>query len=156
LMKSEFGEYNKQAGEDYRSAMKGLVGHKGRVNIALGEMLNTQLLALEGVEQKNDQIKLVSAEVDRQMHAMYKLWPTNYIAYDLLNGGNKYSNHYNRIQRITFGNYLRGRVIKLMVSRRKILKADSFSKQAREVLLRMYANPVMNKLEAEHTDPLGE
>lgn len=155
LVKSEFGEYNKQSGEDYRSAMKGLTGHKGRVNIALGGLLNKQLDALEQVDQKNEQIKLVSAEVDRQMHAMYKLWPTNYIAYDLLNGGNTYSEHYNRIQRITFGNYLRGRVIKLMVSRRKILKADSFMKQAREVLLKMYANPVLNKIEADELKPLG-
>lgn len=156
LMKEEFGSYEKEAGEDYQSAMKGLTGHKGRINIAVGEGLTQRLGALENVDQRNEQVRLLSAEIDRQMHSRYKLWPTNYIAYDLLNGGNEFSEHYNRIQRITFSNYLRGRVIKLMVNRRKILKSEAFRKQAREVLLSMYANPVKNKLEADKLRPLGE
>ena len=105
LMKEEFGSYEKEAGEDYQSAMKGLTGHKGRINIAVGEGLTQRLGALENVDQRNEQVRLLSAEIDRQMHSRYKLWPTNYIAYDLLNGGNEFSEHYNRIQRITFSNY---------------------------------------------------
>ncbi|MEO0403467.1 MAG: 1-acyl-sn-glycerol-3-phosphate acyltransferase [Bacteroidota bacterium] len=150
LMIEEFGEYTKEDGEDYRSAMKGITGHKGRVNIALGKVLNEDLKALEKVDNKNDQIRLLSNEIDRQIHSIYRLWPTNYIAYDLLNGNNEFTGEYNRIQRIAFSNYLRGRVLKLAVSRRKILKGEAFRKQARQVLLTMYANPVKNWIESKN------
>lgn len=149
LMIKEHGEYLKEDGEDYRSALKGITGHKGRVNIALGNVLNRRLEQIKAIENKNEKVRALSHLIDQEMHQLYRLWPTNYIAYDLLYGENKFSHEYSRIQRITFSNYLRGRVLKLALAKKKLLKNEGFSKQVREVLLRMYANPVINKLQAK-------
>ena len=83
------------------------------------------------------------------MHEMYKLWPTNYIAYDLLTGKREFAQHYSGIQRIAFRNYIRGKALQLLLNRKGILKREGFMKQAREVLLQMYANPVINYREAK-------
>lgn len=148
IITKEHGEYEKSKGEDYKSAMKGITGHKGRVNIAVGKVLDDDLAELEHCKNKNEKLKLLSHEIDRRMHLLYKLWPTNYIAYDVLKGESTYSDEYSRIQKITFRNYIRGRVLKLALARKKIANVDSFAKQARETLLQMYANPVINREEA--------
>ena len=149
LMIKEHGEYQKQDGEDYRSALKGITGHKGRVNIALGNVLNRRLDSIKTIENKNEKVRVLSNLIDQEMHLLYRLWPTNYIAYDILTGENTYSHEYTRIQRITFNNYLRGRTLKLALTKKKLLKNEGFTKQVREVMLKMYANPVINKRKAE-------
>ncbi len=145
----EHGEYQKQAGEDYQSALKGITGHKGRVNITLGNRLHRSLKRLPADVPKNEQFRLLSQEIDRRMHKMYKLWPTNFIAYDLLYGTRTYASEYTTIQKVAFKNYLRGRTLQLFVNRKSsLLKREGYIRQAREVLLQMYANPVINQREA--------
>lgn len=144
LVTREGGVYEKKKGEDYHSMLKGLTGHKGRINIAVGSKLEQCLDELPLDKPRNEQIRILSAEIDKRMHEMYKLWPTNYIAYDLLNGTREYSEHYSGIQRIAFRNYIRGKALQLLLARKGILKREGFMKQAREVLLQMYANPVTN------------
>lgn len=153
IITKEHGAYEKTKGEDYKSAMKGITGHKGRVNIAVGKVLDDGLAELQHCKNKNEKLKLLSLEIDRRMHLLYKLWPTNYIAYDVLKGESTYSDEYSRIQKITFRNYIRGRVLKLALARKKIVNVDSFAKQARETLLQMYANPVINREEARGLMP---
>ena len=146
----EHGHYSKKEGEDYISAMAGITGHKGRVNISVGQKLSRSLERLPQDAPKNEQYKLLSQEIDRRMHLMYKLWPTNYIAYDLLFGTREYTDKYTGLQKVAFRNYLRGRILKLLLWRKKggILKREGFMRQAREVLLQMYANPVVNQRDA--------
>ncbi len=145
----ENGVYEKQPGEDYRSALKGITGHKGRVNIAVGTKLHSTLKRLPENLPKNEQFRLLSHEIDRRMHLMYKLWPTNYIAHDLLTGTRDYAHLYSGIQKIAFGNYLRGRALQMGLAKKVLLKREGYTKQAREVLLHMYANPVFNHKQAD-------
>jgi len=150
----EHGKYEKRPGEDYRSALKGITGHKGRVNITIGNKLRSSLDRLPVDISKNEQFRLLSQEIDRRMHLRYRLWPTNYIAFDLLNGTKEYTDQYTPIQRIAFRNYLRGRVLQLMINRKAgMLKREGYMRQAREILLQMYANPVINQREAS-PDPI--
>lgn len=142
------GTYQKKPGEDYHSMLKGLTGHKGGINIAVGTKLQNSLESLPLDKPRNEQIRILSAEIDKRMHEMYKLWPTNYIAYDLLTGKREFAQHYSGIQRIAFRNYIRGKALQLLLNRKGILKREGFMKQAREVLLQMYANPVINFREA--------
>jgi hypothetical protein len=143
------GTYRKKPGEDYKSMLAGIQGHKGRVNIAVGEPIDDILMATEHIANRNDRIREIAGRIDLRLHAIFKLWPTNMIAYDLLNGTSEYKSHYTNIQRITFSNYLRGRVIRLAIKRRKVgLAKEGFMGQIREILLRMYANPVINHKEA--------
>jgi hypothetical protein len=149
LQMREFGVYDKQPGEDYRSALKGITGHKGRVNITIGNKLRTSLERLPSELPKNEQFRLLSAEIDRRMHLRYRLWPTNYIAYDLLHGSKTYSDEYTGIQKVAFRNYLRGRVLQLAINYKGgLLKRERYMRQAREIMLQMYANPVINQRDA--------
>lgn len=146
----QYGAYKKQEGEDYKSMLKGLLGHKGRVNIAVGSLMTEAIDGLSGISNKNDFLKQLSLLVDKEMHELYKLWPTNYIAHDLLNGTKDYKAYYTSIQRITFRNYIRGRVLKMMMARKKLgHQKEGFMKQVRETLLQMYANPVINREKAD-------
>lgn len=140
------GSYTKQKGEDFHSMLTGLTGHKGRVNIAVGRELDFAIERMRQIQNKNEKIKMLGDAIDEEMYRIYKLWPTNYIAYDLLHGTREFKNQYSNIQRIAFLNYVRGRVIKLSLGRSKTgLPKEDFSKNAREILLQMYANPVVNK-----------
>lgn len=142
------GKHEKHPKEDFRSMMLGVTGHKGKVNIAVGEPL-TDLARFMGDGPKNDQLRNLAAAIDAAMHREYRLWPSNYVAYDLLHGTRKFRHAYTPLQKITFRNYLRQRILKLMMMRRKLgHQREGYQKQVREILLQMYANPVVNQLES--------
>jgi len=142
------GNYEKKNGEDFHSMLTGLTGHKGRVNIAVGNGLEPVIDSLRSVLNKNEKFRLLTQAIDSEMHRIYKLWPTNYIAYDLLFGGRTYTDQYSHIQKIAFSNHIRSHVLRLGINRRKSgLPRENFSKITREILLQMYANPVINKRE---------
>lgn len=148
------GVYVKKKGEDFASMMKGVTGHKGGVNISVGNVLSKIYDDIEAIENRNDKIRAFTAAVDSRMHELYKLWPTNYIAYDWLHGERKYRSHYTPIQRAAFRNYVRGRVLKLAMARKKLgHKREGFMKTVRETLLQMYANPVINKEKVGESAP---
>lgn len=149
MAKNVNGTYEKHPLEDYKSMMTGLKGHKGRVNITLCPAINGKLKELKKIENKNDKIKELASYIDKEMHKNYKLWPSNYIAYDLLYSTREFSNEYNRIQRIAFRRFMTQAILKLMVVRKKLnIPREGYQKMARETLLQMYANPVVNYREA--------
>ena len=144
------GSYEKEAGEDYKSMLKGLTGHKGRVHIAVGSLLNEEIDQLEAIQNKNDKIRHLAQVVDRQMHEIYRLWPTNYIAYDLLNGTRRFAHKYTNLEKFAFRNYITGRVISFFLARASLVtQKEGIRKQVRELFLQMYANPVINRVEAD-------
>mgnify|MGYP006094198671 FL=1 len=143
------GSYEKHPLEDYKSMTVGLKGHKGKVNITVCPTITEKIYDLKKIDNKNDKIKELAAHIDQEMHKHFKLWPTNFMAYDLLHGGREFSNEYNPIQRIAFRRYMTQAVLKLVVVRKKLkLPREGFQKMAREVLLQMYAFPVQNWKEA--------
>lgn len=148
LHKRIYGSYEKQPNEDFYSMITGITGHKGRVHIAVGRELTETYKLMETITNKNEKIRVLSEAINHQMYEIYKLWPTNYIAYDMLHGRKEFRDKYSRIQQITFSNYIRGQVIKLSLSRKKLgLPKENLNASAREILLQMYANPVINFLE---------
>lgn len=148
LHKKFYGKYEKQKNEDFYSMITGITGHKGRVHITVGRELTETYKLMETITNKNEKIRILSEAINHQMYEIYKLWPTNYIAYDMLHGKKDFRDKYSRIQQITFSNYIRGQVIKLSLSRKKLgLPKENLNASAREILLQMYANPVINHLE---------
>ncbi|MFN5091756.1 MAG: 1-acyl-sn-glycerol-3-phosphate acyltransferase [Bacteroidota bacterium] len=141
----QFGEYEKKSGEDFLSMLKGITGHKGHVNITMGKALNSDIEHMRSIVNKNEKYRYLTAAIDKQMHQIYHLWPTNYIAYDLLNGTKDFKDHYSQIQKIAFGNYIRANAFKLSLNRKKTkLPKENFLSVAKEIMLQMYANPVVN------------
>ena len=146
----QFGKYEKKPGEDFHSMVTGLTGHKGRINISVGMPLDDVYERMSAISNKNEKFKLLSEAIDDEMHRIYHLWPNNYIAYDQLHGTREYKDKYSNIQRIAFVNYIRGHVLKLALSRKRLgLPAENFNTIAKEILLQMYANPVINKRNLE-------
>jgi 1-acyl-sn-glycerol-3-phosphate acyltransferase len=139
------GSYEKKPGEDFKSMLRGITGHKGRVNIAVGPSLDEAINSLRFIQNKNEKFRQLTQAIDNEMHRIYKLWPTNYIAYDLLYSSKEFKDQYSNIQKIAFHNYIRASVVKLGMLRRKTgLPKENFTKNAREILLNMYAKPVEN------------
>lgn len=150
-----FGKYEKKPLEDFHSMLTGITGHKGRVNITVGNEMTDAIERMKQISNKNEKIRLLGESIDQEMYRIYKLWPTNYIAYDLLNGGREYKEHYSNIQRIAFVNYVRGHVLKLALGRKKSgLPSENFNSNTREILLQMYANPVINRISLEKTNSM--
>ena len=65
--------YTKDPFEDLDSIQKGFVDYKGRIQITFGEP----------VTDKYENADLLAAEIDRQIHLYYQLFPTNIIAWKM-------------------------------------------------------------------------
>lgn len=132
MAKANNEEYVKGRNEDYRSIMTGLQGQKGRIHIALSAPLDEELDELKKLSNVNKQIRGVGEIIDRNIHANYKLWPSNYMAYDQLHKTDKYSDKYTEEDLVKFKRRLKKRLGK-------------FDDQlAVSKFLKMYATPVMN------------
>ncbi|WP_224487698.1 1-acyl-sn-glycerol-3-phosphate acyltransferase [Robertkochia flava] len=128
-------EYVKSENEDFNSILKGATGQKKRIHIAASKPLSAELdaIAASGAPV-NKQFQMLSDLIDEKIHGHYKLWPSNYIAYDLLCGSKKFADKYTEKEERQFQ-----RRIKRRVDEGDPLELASF--------LKMYANPVINKLE---------
>lgn len=128
-------EYKKSANEDFNSIMQGAMGQKGRIQINAGEVFTKADFA--EIRKKelsiNDQLKEVATLIDRAIYRNYKLWPSNYIAYDLLKNGDKFADEYTEKEKRQF-------------DRRISRRVDVKNPLALNSYLLMYANPVINKM----------
>lgn len=133
--------YVKGPKEDLMSILEGITGDKGRIHLAFGKPLNPYIekLAGEGLS-KNDMIEKVAEEIDRQVYADYKLWPNNYIAFDMLHNSGKYKDQYSDEEQRIFTEDMNKRVGELE-------QLDSSA--IKDLFLQMYARPVMNKEESK-------
>ena len=126
-------KYEKQKGEDYNSILTGLTGYKGRIHLSVGKPLNEELNQLVDFTSPNDKLKELGEIIDQRVYGQYKLWPTNHIAFDLLNGVTA-SPNYSDKEKAAF--------MTRMEKQLKILGLNS--EEDRYFLLNMYANPVKN------------
>lgn len=126
--------YIKSANEDFKSILKGALGNKGRIHIAAGKPVSAKVLeAIEmGAGSVNEQLQNITAHLDGRIHHNYKLWPANYIAFDLLNNSNMFEEEYTLKQKRQFERRLTRRV-----DFKNALEVNSY--------LLMYANPVINQ-----------
>ncbi|WP_298824433.1 1-acyl-sn-glycerol-3-phosphate acyltransferase [uncultured Capnocytophaga sp.] len=127
-------EYVKKENEDYNNIVQGLVGQKGCVHISVGRPLYEELdVIAEQEEHTNRQIQTLVELMDNRIHSQYKLFASNYIAYDLLNDMERFSDKYTEKELRQFERRLENR-------------SNSEGNISRKKFLEMYANPVINKL----------
>ena len=126
--------YIKEKNEDFITLLSGIIGQKKRIHIHIGEILNSEIDEISSIERNpNKQIQLLTQKVDDSILKSYKLWPTNYIAYDILNNTNQFEKEYTIEEKQLF-------------QRRLELRIDDNSSVLKEGFLAMYANPVVNKM----------
>ena len=130
--------YIKEKNEDFMTLLSGIMGQKKHIHIHVGDVLHSELdLIHSEFDNANKQIQALAQTIDDSILTSYKLWPTNYIAYDLLHGTNTYSNQYTDIEKAVFARRLEKRI-------------DAQSEFEVQGILAMYANPVVNKRKYEH------
>lgn len=130
--------YIKEKNEDFMTLISGIMGQKKRIHIQVGDILEKELDVIkEENDNQNKQIQALAQVIDDSILASYKLWPTNYIAYDLLNETNRFATHYTEKEKGLF-------------ERRLEMRIDIENKVMREGFLAMYANPVVNKMKYEN------
>jgi hypothetical protein len=126
--------YIKEKNEDFMTLLSGVMGQKKRIHIHIGDVLNTEIDEIkEEFNNGNKQIQALAQVIDDSVIQNYKLWPTNYVAYDILNKTDTYSHLYTAEQKSLF-------------ERRLEMRIDAENPVALQGLLDMYANPVVNKL----------
>jgi 1-acyl-sn-glycerol-3-phosphate acyltransferase len=130
--------YIKEKNEDFMTLISGIMGQKKRIHIHVGDVLEKELDSItEENDNQNKRIQALAQVIDDSILNSYKLWPTNYIAYDLLNDTNRFAAHYTEKEKNLF-------------ERRLEMRIDGDNKILREGFLAMYANPVVNKMKYEN------
>jgi len=134
MAKSRNEEYIKDPGEDFKTMLSGVLGQKKRIHIHAGDVLETEFDDIvTKIDNKNKQLQAISQIIDDSIIQNYKLWPTNFIAYDLLHETNQYSENYSENEKMLF-------------ERRMEMRIDISDADMKKSFLAMYANPVINKI----------
>lgn len=126
--------YVKSANEDFISILKGAMGNKGRIHISAGDIFDFEKLnaLFEDETPINDQLQKIASAIDEDIYKNYKLWPSNYIATDILRDNSEYAEFYSEKEKRQF-------------ERRLSKRIDETDPLAKSSYLLMYANPVFNK-----------
>ena len=141
-MKRDNPEHKKSQADDLTNMKTGIFGYKGRVHYQAAECMNDFIAALPTDMPKNDFYGAIAKEIDRRIHSNYKLFPGNFVAVDLLQGGNTYADYDTEIEKATFEQYIAGQLQKIEMPE----KDEDF---LRTKILEMYANPALNQLAAK-------
>ncbi|MFP4546946.1 MAG: 1-acyl-sn-glycerol-3-phosphate acyltransferase [Fidelibacterota bacterium] len=128
LYKKEEGEFKKGPKSDLYSMLTGIRQYKGNVHIAIGKTLTGEIEKLDSSLQKNDFFKAVTELIDENIYHQYRLWNTNYIAWDIKNDSCRYRDNYTPEEKENFIAYLD--------------KTSEKISPIRDYLLAMYAGPV--------------
>lgn len=126
--------YIKEKNEDFNTLLSGIIGQKKRIHIHVGDIINEEIEAIkQGNDNANKQIQALAQVIDDSILQSYNLWPTNFIAYDLLHSTSSFSSKYTDKEKQLF-------------ERRLELRINAEDAKIKESFLAMYANPVINKL----------
>jgi len=134
-IRNKNNEYTKTSLEDLKSMGMGLMNPKGKVNLYCCKPLNCYIDEIKKVDNKNEQAVIIADFIDKKIHENYQLFKTNYIAYDLLTGSDKYAERYTREECEAFQAYVDEKLENEFVDRA----------EHRRLFYELYANPVINK-----------
>lgn len=131
-------KYVKAEGEDLNSILTGIMQPKGRVHIQFNEPVTVQEIEAAAQLDKNERFKALGTVMDRKILANFKLWPNNYIAFDMLNEGGRFADKYTADEKAAFEGYMAGKLSKAGI------EADM--DELKGIFLAIYANPVVSSL----------
>jgi hypothetical protein len=137
FMKSQNGSYQKAEGEDVRSMQLGIVRPKGNVHFHFSEPLSKE--SIQNAFQsgnRNEAMKLIAEEIDKEIIKNYQLFPNNFIAFDLVNHSETFIQQYTLSDKEVFERYLNEELDQLKGDR-DALKIH---------LLHIYMNPLIRKM----------
>lgn len=130
-------KYVKAPGEDIASILFGVREWKGNVHISIGRPLTDAEIAFAALCDKHDRYQYIRHAVDMRVIEGYRLWKTNFIAYDILNHTRQYRDRYTPEERKAFVEYMNGRL--------DMVEPEIDRDELRYIFLSIYANPIVSK-----------
>ena len=116
--------------------MTGIRQQKGHIHLEIGSPLTPEEIHEAAQCEKNDRYQEIRHAVDRRIIAGYRLWKTNYMAHDLLNGKSEFldEGRYDARELADFMQYMA----------HKLGKLERWLDQVelRRIFLGIYAGPV--------------
>lgn len=138
--KRDNAAFRKSQTDDLQNMQTGIFGHKGHVRYRTAPCINEWLNELAALP-KAEFFGAVARRMDREIHRSYELYPGNYVAADMLQGGSAFAAHYSATDQKRFEDYLDSRLALVGLPRPDV-------PFLRRCILTMYANPLLNQLKA--------
>lgn len=130
-------KYVKQPGEDTHSILTGVTQEKGGIAFTFCPALSEADIASCASNGKIDRIKALATMLDDRICSHYRLWDTNFIAYDLLEGSRDNADKYTEEARLAFVQRME-KGLSGIVEKDPDMDMD----ELKEIFLAIYANPV--------------
>lgn len=131
--------WKKTALDDVNSMRTGIMGYKGEVHYHCAPCIDGFLDNLSPDIPKTKVFDVIAEHIDKEIFKNYRLYPSNYIALDILEGNEAHAGRYTAEDKAAFEKYLQGQIARIDIPN----KDEAF---LRERMLTMYANPARNSL----------
>lgn len=127
--------YQKTGKDDLLSMVSGLKNQKGRIHIQFGKQIDREVLHHIADETvMNERLRMLAEQIDKEIYRNYKLFPNNYIAYDLYFKTSKYKHMYSEEEKEAY----------MALTHRRLQLVHEDIEDSLVLWLRMYAYPVYN------------
>lgn len=136
-LKRDVEGWKKSAHDDVVSMQTGIMGYKGRVHYHCAPCIDDFLKNLSSDIPKAKVFDVIAEHIDREIFRNYRLYPSNYIALDRLDGTKEHVDKYTEHDIAVFDEYLKKQLAKIDIPG----KDGPF---LLERMLTMYANPARN------------
>lgn len=130
---SQYQPYIKEEGEDLHSILRGITQQKGRIHLAMAPTIGEADLQECDKLDRNARFAQLARLIDQQIYQRYRLFPTNYIACDILSNTNRYESMYDSETKDLFEQRMQKGL--------SMLQGDE--EELRSIFLSIYANPVL-------------
>lgn len=138
-LKCDVPGWKKTALDDVNSMRTGIMGYKGEVHYHCAPCIDGFLDNLSPDIPKTKVFDVIAEHIDKEIFRNYRLYPSNYIALDMLEGNEANAGRYTAEDKAAFEKYLQGQIARIDIPN----KDEAF---LRERMLTMYANPARNSL----------
>lgn len=132
------GSYAKAPDEDVAAMGLGLTGFKGRIHFEIGlELDRAAFERARALPTRAEQAHQIAGEIDLQIRANYRRWPSNHIACDLLDDRDDQRAHYTESQREGF-------VVRLGRQLDSLELSGDTRARVRHLILEAYRRPLLD------------
>ena len=145
LMRRRDSSFKKSQEDDLLSMSIGIMGYKGHVHFEILPCVNLKLDEVSADIDKVELLNIIRTEIDKSIYKGYKLYPCNYIAYDMVHNTTKFLHRdYTIEDKEKFMNYVENQLNKIDIE-----TSEEEKDYMRNMIYTMYSNPLKNKLSLE-------
>lgn len=138
-LRRDVADWKKGPMDDVVSMQTGIMGYKGHIHYHAAPCIDEWLRALPDDMPKTEFYAAVAEHLDHEIWRGYRLYPSNFVALDLLRGTDEHADRYTAEDRQCFEAYLDAQL-------KKVQLPNPDWAFLRKSVLTMYANPAINQL----------